>query len=245
MKNLFLTMAVVSIIGFVGCDKEKLSDIEKEVTTLQDSLNLAINQHNALLDSISTLIETINDKDNVDINALKIAQISSLFESMARQPEISNTLISATEMLYFDYTELLPFSDKTIEYRGIVIGSLFDAIARQPQLSDELLAAAIKFLGEFNSSTMSSDFVEGKARGIAIYSLFEGIARQPEAYDDFDSTATKLLGEYNSTYFSDELVDVSKAYAIAGLNEGLARQPEAASYFNSVCIKYLNFNFIP
>lgn len=243
MKKLFIAMAVIASIGLIGCNDD-LENIEIEVSSLQDSLNIVINQHNALLDSVSYLIEMINDSDTADINALKMAQLASLFESISRQPEAYNILINATEMLYFDYTELLPFSDKTIEQRGLALGSLFDGIARQPGAYSKFDSAATKFLGEFNPSYMSDDFIEGKTRGLAFSNLFDGIARQPEAHGKFDSTATKFLGVYNPAYFSAELLDVSKVYAVDGLTQSLARQPEADSLFNLVCIKFFNFDFL-
>jgi len=233
----------MAIIGLVGCNKDDLADIERDVSSLQDSLGLVIDQHNALLDSISSLIDIIDYNNNVDVNALKMSQLSSLFDAIARQPEAASDLINATEMLYYDYTELLPFSDKTIEQRGIALGSLFDAIARQPEAFDKLESAAIKFLGEFTPSNMSTDFVEGKARGLAFHSSFDALARQPEAFGKIESAATKFLGDYNSSYISDELLEVSKAYAMGGLNDGLARQPEAVELFNSMCIKFFNFDF--
>lgn len=139
--------------------------------------------------------------EEMDLKAYKMGQIASLFESIARQPEAADVLIRATEMLYTDYTELLPISDKAIEQRG-------------------------------------------EARGNAFSELFDAIARQPEAFNILDFAAMKFLGEYNSSYISDELLDVTKAYAMRGLNQSLARQPEADSLFNLVTIKYLNFEIL-
>ncbi len=243
MKNILLAVALLSSIAFVRCNDDDLADIKTQVTVLQDSLRSVMDQHNALLDSVSTIIETLN-RDETDIKALKMAQISSLFEAIARQPEAYENLIAATEMLYTDYTQLLPFSDSTITARGYAINALFDGIARQPEAFHALDSAATKYLGEFNPSYINDDISVGKARGIALTGLFESIARQPAAFHDLDSVATKYIGKYDPSYISDETLEASKALALAGLNESLARQPAADSLFNLVCITYLNFHFI-
>lgn len=244
MRKLLSGVAIIAIIGLVGCNKDEFAEIESDLSSLKDSLNLVIYQHNSLLDSISLLIETVNSEEVCDINALKMSQVGSLFESIARQPEASNTLIQATEMLFYDYTELLPFSDSTIEQRGYALASLFESIARQPEAYGILDSAATKFLGEFNPSYMSNDFVEGKARGIALNNMFVSIARQPQEYGKIDSLATKFIGVYDPEIFHSDLIEVSKGYAMSGLVEGLARQPEADSLFNLASINFLNFNFL-
>ncbi len=243
MKKLFLTMAVVASMVIVGCNDDDTADLENDVRSLQDSLSSIINQHNALLDSISYLIATVNEKD-IDVKSLKMEQIGSLFEAIARQPEAAEVLINATEILYSDYTELLPFSDRTIEARGMVIYFLSESIARQPEACHLLDSAATKFLGEFNPSYMSNYCTEGRARGYGLSGLFESIARQPESFNKLDSIATKYLGEYNPSYFSDELLEISKITSSRILNESIARQPQADSLLNLVCVKYLNFDFM-
>ncbi|WP_372641770.1 hypothetical protein [Ancylomarina sp.] len=197
MKKCILLIPIFLLFALIGCDKDEIQDINTDVNTLQDSITVIIDQHNALLDSISKLI-IMMDNDKFDIKAFQMEQIGSLFEAMARQPEASDMLVSSTEMLYTNYTELLPISDKYIYQRG-------------------------------------------KGRGIAFSKLFESIARQPEAYDKLELAAGKFLGEYNSSYISDELLEITKAYAMSSLNGSIARQPEARPSFNLVCKKYLNF----
>lgn len=142
-----------------------------------------------------------NLNDEFDLKAGKMEQIGSLFDAIARQPDASDILIKSTEMLYTDYAELLPLSDKAIEQRG-------------------------------------------KARGVAFSMLFSSIARQPEAFNKLDSAAMKFLGKYDSGYISDELLDITKTYAVTSLNESIARQPEADSLLNIASKKYLNFEII-
>lgn len=197
MKNRILLIPILLLFALIGCEKDEIQDINSDVNTLQDSITVIIEQHNALLDSISQLI-ILMDNNKFDIKALQMEQIGSLFESIARQPEAANKLINSTELLYTDYTELLPISDKSIYQRG-------------------------------------------KGRGLAFGKLFESIARQPEAYTDLELAAEKFLGEYNASYISNELLDITKAYAMSSLNESIARQPEARPSFNSICKKYLNF----
>ncbi len=243
MRNLIFGMSILLFsIAFVSCNNDELDNIEKEVTVLQDSIDIINNRHKILLDSVSSIIATLNKGE--DVNAIKIEQIGSLFEAIARQPEAAYTLIDANEILYKDYTELLPFSDKTIINRGVAIAELFDALARQPEAYSKLDSAATKYLGLFDATSMSDDYTEGKARGTALAGLFASVARQPEAHGKMDTIANKLIGEYNASYMSNDLLDVSKAFATGSLSESIARQPEADSLLNLICIRYLNFSFI-
>jgi F0F1-type ATP synthase membrane subunit c/vacuolar-type H+-ATPase subunit K len=140
-----------------------------------------------------------NLDDSFDIKASKMEQIGGLFEAIARQPEMADELINATELIYTDYSELLPLSDQAIIQRG-------------------------------------------KARGYAFGMLFYSVAMQPEIFNKLDFAATKFLGKYNSDDISDELLDITRTYAVNGLNESLARQPEADSLFNVISKRYLNFD---
>ncbi|NER16555.1 hypothetical protein [Spongiivirga citrea] len=290
MKNLIGTLLGIVFILLCSCNTNEIEDLEREVRTLNDSLSLVQAEQNSLLDSISKLIES---NDVFDINAVKMSQIKSLFEFIARQPEAADVLISASEQIYSDFTELLPFTDSTIVERGRALAFLFEAIARQPEAFDVLDDAATQFLGAFDPANMSSNFnadteargiaiselfnaiarqpaafdnldstatkfmgafkvsqmstntvIEGKARGIALNELFVAISRQPAAFDELEQTATKFLGDYDPAIFSDELIEISKSFALSGLNQGLGRNPESEDLLDSICIKFLNFSFL-
>ena len=124
------------------------------------------------------------------------------------------------------------------------VGPLFDAIARQPEMAGQLINTAEKLYASYTELLPISDRAvnqRGKARGLAFAELFDAIARQPEAFDLLDGAAEKFLGPYNADYISDELLEVTKTYAMGALYESLARQPEANDLFAAVCKKYLNF----
>lgn len=168
MKKQILLIPIVLFLAILSCKKEEVKEVKG------------------------------NTNEEFDLKASKMEQVGSLFEAIARQPEIADALIKSTEtLLYTDYTELLPLSDKAIVQRG-------------------------------------------KARGAAFGKLFYSIAQQPESYNKMDSAAMKFLGKYDISYISDELLEITKTYAIALLNESLARQPEADSLFNLASKKYLN-----
>jgi len=127
------------------------------------------------------------------------------------------------------------------------VGGLFSSIARQPEMAKYLIQSAEINYSNYTELLPISDKAivqRGKARGAAFSLLFDAIARQPEAFNLLDSAATKFLGVYDQSYISDELLDITKTYAVAGLNDALARQPEADSLFNLVTIKYLNFRIL-
>jgi len=134
--------------------------------------------------------------DTFDVKAYKMEQIGSLFESIARQPEAADLLINSTEMLYSDYTELLPLSDKAIELRGeargIAFSMLFSSIARQPEAFDVLDSAATKFLGTYDPSYISDELAD-ITKIYAMTGLNEAIARQPEADSLFNIVSKKYL----------------------------------------------------
>jgi F0F1-type ATP synthase membrane subunit c/vacuolar-type H+-ATPase subunit K len=124
------------------------------------------------------------------------------------------------------------------------IGPLFDAIARQPDFAGQLIHTAENLYTSYTELLPISDQAinqRGKARGLAFAELFNAIARQPEAFEKLDRAAEQFLGPYSADYISDELLQVTKAYAMGALYESLARQPEANDLFAAVCEKYLNF----
>lgn len=243
MRNLSIILLGIIFLGFTSCNNDEFEDVENDLSNIKNRLDEANNQHYILLDSIAKLIES--NEDSFDINAVKISQNNSLFEGISRQPETASSLINASEQIYNDFTELLPFSDETILERGIALASLFEAIARQPGAVELLDSAATQFVGPFDASQMSDDFfINGKARGIALNDLFFGIARQPEAFDVLTATATKFIGDYEPTIFSDELIEVAKHFAVKDLVEGIARQPEAIDLLNSASIQFLGLSFL-
>ncbi|MBN1768947.1 MAG: hypothetical protein JXR50_09720 [Prolixibacteraceae bacterium] len=194
MKTIFISIFLFSLTLF-SCVDDEISDLNNEVTNLQDSLSLIISQHEAMLDSISELIAN-NQSNNYDIKALKMSQIGSLFESMGRQPEIADQLILTTEMLYTDYTELLPISDKAVYERGQARGSsfgiLFEAIARQPEAFEILDFAATKFLGEYSADYVSDELLE-ITRTYAFSLMNESLARNPQTDSLINLASTKYL----------------------------------------------------
>lgn len=144
-----------------------------------------------------TLVSCENDEiDEFDIKASKMEQIGSLFYSIARQPEAADLLIKSAEMLYSDYTELLPISDMAITQRGMARGEsfsmLFEAITMQPEAFNILDSAAEKFLGRYNSSYISDELLDvTKTYSISI--LLESLARQPETDSLINLASIKYL----------------------------------------------------
>jgi hypothetical protein len=56
--------------------------------------------------------------DDFDMKASKMEQIGGLFDAIARNPEMSDQLVTAAAQNYSHYTELLPLSDQAIPQRG-------------------------------------------------------------------------------------------------------------------------------
>lgn len=195
MKKLILFFPVSLLFFTLGCEQKELQNIDDNTKLLQDSINSILTQHQILLDSISRIMD-IMDESEVDIKAYKMEQTGSLFESIARQPELADLLISATEMLYFNINELLPISDKNIfqrgRSRGLAFGGLFDAIARQPEAFSKLDSAAAKFLGIYNPSDISNELLE-VTKTFSSSSLNEALARQPEADSLFNVICKRYL----------------------------------------------------
>jgi len=141
--------------------------------------------------------EFIYDEDTTfDLKAEKMGQIGSLFEGIARQPEVADQLVHATESLYTDYTELLPISDQAIVQRGIARGHSFGmlllSIAVQPEAFDDMDAAAAKFLGVYDPDYISDELAE-ITKTYAVTYLNESIARQPEADSLFNLICKKYM----------------------------------------------------
>lgn len=119
-------------------------------------------------------------------------QAGSAFAAIARQPKMSNIIIRNTEMLFSDYTVLLPLSDKAVtqrgKSRGTAFGSLFAAIARQPEIYSILDSVAAKFLGAYSQSYISTEL-----EAFAMNSLNMSLARQPECDSVFNLVSIKYL----------------------------------------------------
>lgn len=193
MNRLFFILPIVFFLA-ISCTNDDIEDLNNEVSTLQDSIDVIIQKHNDLLDSMSVLIAEQNSGS--DIKAIKMAQIASLFESIARQPEASDVLISSTEILYSDYTELLPISDKNInergESRGYSFGLMFEAVVRQPDAFQSIDEAAEKFLGEYNADYISDNLLD-VTRAYSLPFINSSIARNPEADSLLNIMSEKYL----------------------------------------------------
>ena len=194
MKKLILLLPVL-LFMFSSCDKEEMEELNAEIDLLQDNLGTVVEQYESLLDSIAELSSMINDSE-VDLKALQMEQIASLFDAIARQPEAADFLIGATETLYEDYTLLLPLSDKAIlqrgQARGIAFSGLFEAIGRQPEAFPKLDSAAAKFLGVYDAAEISDELLDF-TRAYSVSALNESIARQPEADSLFNIATTRYL----------------------------------------------------
>ena len=123
----------------------------------------------------------------------------SLYESIARQPEMAKELIQATAKLaqYDTITAIAPL-DKEAEVergtaRGKCLSACFSAIARQPEAYDNIVWAAEKFLGTTEIKSMSEKILK-YSRLYALEGVTESLARQPEIMDVFDSFSMKFLG---------------------------------------------------
>lgn len=154
--------------------------------------------------TIPALLASCDNGDNyyfvgetADAKASKMESVSSLLESIARQPEMAEDLITAAEQtLYLNYRELLPLSDKAAQQRGTArgkaIGSLFESIARQPEIYDLLDETAEQFLGPYNRAYISPE-LNDYAKTAASAKIIESIARQPEMAEQFNTLSIKYL----------------------------------------------------
>ena len=192
-KKLFFYIGIFSfLVAFTSCNKNELEDLNTKVDDLQTSLDNSNEQFYSLLDSIVAL----DSNTQTDEKALKMETIGYLFESMSRQPEASADLVSATAILYNDYTELLPLTDKAVlqraAARGEALGMMFSAIARQPEMAEEIDSTAERFLGVYNSEYINDEMLS-YSKTIAVKYLLDGIARQPEITPIFNTLSKKYL----------------------------------------------------
>ena len=195
MKKTVFILPFLLLWVFWGCENEAIDNNASDIQTLQDSIDMILEEHQALMDSVAALSENA-DEGVLDMKALKMEQTASLFEAIGRQPEAAEVLISATELLYSDYTQLLPISDENIEERGrargIAFSSLFESMARQPEAYDMIDSAAAKFLGAYDPSYISEEMLE-ITKAYSVTSLNEAIARQPGADSIFNLATQKYL----------------------------------------------------
>lgn len=197
MRKSFACLFIAGILfSLLSCNKDAIDDLSDDLSRLQDSITAINRDYNAKIDSLIRIQSIILSNGTQDIKAFKMAQAGMLFESIARQPEASERLIKATEILYTDYHQLLPLSDKAVaergRARGMAVGSLLDAVARQPEAIEILDAAAEKFLGAYDPAIFSAELMD-YARIYAAPALMESIARQPEVTTSFNFISSKYL----------------------------------------------------
>lgn len=197
MKKSFTLLFIAGILfPLFSCNKDAIDDLSDDLSRLQDSISAINRDYNAKMDSLIRIQSLILSDETQDIKAFKISQVWMLFESIARQPEASESLIKATEILYTDYHQLLPLSDKAVadrgRARGMAVGGLFTAIARQPEAVDILDAAAEQFLGAYDPAIFSVEMME-YARITAATALMESITRLPEAIANINYFSSKYL----------------------------------------------------
>lgn len=195
-KSLILSLIICLVFSVLSCNKDEINDLNNNVSALQDSLKAANDKYYLLLNTIIEQQNSAMASDSSDIKAIKMQAVGSLFESIARQPEQFTRLIKATTMLYSDYAELLPLTDKAVaergKARGIALGSMFTAMARQPEMIQVMDSVAEKFLGRYNSSYINSEMLD-YMRIYASSSILEAITRQPEISVAIDSLSLKYL----------------------------------------------------
>lgn len=154
--------------------------------------------------AFSAFLVSCSDDDNdevpvPDYKAEQILSTSSLYQSLARQPEMFENLMIATAKLaqYDDITALLPLDDKAEEERGIARGrclsECLEAIARQPEAYDLIDKAAEKFLGSTATETMSAKILE-YSRLYALAGLNSGLSRDSEIVELYGKFCQKYLG---------------------------------------------------
>lgn len=194
MKNYFLLFALAILI--FSCNKSEIEDLNKNVETLQDSLDVTNNKYLYALDSLIKLQNKMIGSDSVDMKPIKMEMSGFLFTAMAQQPEIYKSLIKVMKMSYSSYQELLPISDKNIyrrgQARGEAFGRMFEAVARQPEMAAQIDSVAGIFLGKYDAAYISNELLAQTKSFASIY-LMEALARQPEAESIFNTLSIKYL----------------------------------------------------
>lgn len=139
------------------------------------------------------------DASTSDYKASQLYSTLSLYENIARQPEMAKKLMQATAKLaqYDTITAIAPLDEEAEAERGIARGKClavcFSAIARQPEAYHDIVWAAEKFLGTTEIESMSEKILK-YSRLYALEGVTEAMARQPEAVGLFDAFSMKFLG---------------------------------------------------
>ena len=109
-----------------------------------------------------------------DYKASQMFSTLSLYENIARQPEMVKELMRATAKLaqYDTITAIAPLDKEAY---------------------DDIVWAAEKFLGTTEIKSMSEKILK-YSRLYALEGVTEAVARQPEIVDLFDSFSVKFLG---------------------------------------------------
>lgn len=127
---------------------------------------------------------------------------SSLFDNIARNPEMATSIIDITEKMvgYSNINDLKPLDDTAIPERGCArgeaIGLCFVAMSRQPEEFTTFKELCIRFLGQCNDNVIT-DEINKYSRLKAVPSLTDAILRQPELKDSLTVFANQVLGTDN------------------------------------------------
>ncbi len=173
MKRQHVLIPILLILVLISCEKEPEENITNEYTT-----------------------NNYTTGDEFDLKASKMEKASSIFDAIARQPEMADALIRTTALFYNDYTALLPLTDKAIiqrgKARGTGFGLMFMAVSIQPEAYPILDSAASRFLGKYDPSYINSELLE-VTQTYALDGLNYSLARQPECDSVFNLMSIKYL----------------------------------------------------
>lgn len=190
-------------------------------------------------------IRDLNNKVTLLQDSLQY-QNSFLLDSLRQSNERYYNLLDSLNNLQLSIAE---YGTKDIKaMKMLQIGSLFENAARQPEKANDLIKITqLMVYGNIEELLPIMDKSidqRGEARGSSFSQLFSAIARNPEIAPKLDSAAEQFLGAYNPEIISDELLEVTKTYAIPGLYEAMARNPGLDSIYNSFSVKYLNTDIL-
>mgnify|MGYP000765807047 FL=1 len=132
--------------------------------------------------------------------AIQVSSTSTIYENIARQPELANELVNRTCVLagYKDFMYLLPFEIREEERqvgmaRGECLSAFMTSVARQPDMYEKLDSAAVVFLGTAETLSSMSVLLDYSCYN-AIAGYNEALTRQPEIKDTLDIICRKFLG---------------------------------------------------
>lgn len=173
MKRIHLFIPILLALVLISCEKEPEENITNEYTT-----------------------NNYTTGDEFDLKASKMEKASSIFDAIARQPEMADALIRTTALFYNDYTALLPLTDKAIiqrgKARGTGFGLMFIAVSSQPEAYPIIDSAASRFLGKYDPSYINNELLE-VTQTYALDGLNASLARQPECDSIFNLMSIKYL----------------------------------------------------